>query len=258
MIRVTEQPCAGPNVIACRLCRLRAPATWRSFDLVNIERELADHAQVLAQCDFVTAPSQFVADLIYQWARRHPVVIYNSVDASPAPPRPASFSYMLFASRPTSHKGYNLVLSAFAQPELRNSQLRVAADAPPVKARNVTILGRQLPNRLPELMAHAACVVVPSVWPEPFGLVVVEAFACGTPVVASRIGGIPELVDEGVTGLLVPPGDVKALASAIRRCCEDEKLQASARYNGPVIVKERFSLDAVVLRFESLYSGARL
>jgi glycosyltransferase involved in cell wall biosynthesis len=61
-------------------------------------------------------------------------------------------------------------------------------------------------------LAAASWLVVPSVWYEPFGLVVVEAFACGTPVIASRIGALGNLVEDGVTGLLVKPGDPRELA----------------------------------------------
>ena len=57
--------------------------------------------------------------------------------------------------------------------------------------------------------------MVPSVWAEPFGIVVIEAMAGGTPVVASNVGGIPEIVQHGVSGLLVTPGDALALRHAI-------------------------------------------
>lgn len=64
-------------------------------------------------------------------------------------------------------------------------------------------------------MGRARFLVVPSVWYETFGLVVAEAFAKGTPVIASRLGALPELVDDTVNGLLVTPGDITGLARAI-------------------------------------------
>ncbi len=65
-------------------------------------------------------------------------------------------------------------------------------------------------------MKAADCLVCPSVWAEAAGLVNIEALACGLPVVASRIGGIPEIVDDGLTGILFPPGDFLKLAEALR------------------------------------------
>ena len=87
-------------------------------------------------------------------------------------------------------------------------------------------------------------VVVPSRWPEPFGLVTVEAMLAGCAVVASRHGGSVEIIEDGVTGLLVPPGDVAALAAAVERLATDavlrEKLGSRARQSA----KERFGEDA--------------
>jgi glycosyltransferase involved in cell wall biosynthesis len=66
-------------------------------------------------------------------------------------------------------------------------------------------------------LARARCLVVPSLVPETASLVAMEALASGTPVVASRLGALPDLVEDGRTGLLVPPGDVDALADALTR-----------------------------------------
>ncbi|HEX2037870.1 MAG TPA: glycosyltransferase family 4 protein [Chloroflexota bacterium] len=79
----------------------------------------------------------------------------------------------------------------------------------------VTWLGVVPQEEMPEVYAMADLFVCPSVWDEPFGTVNVEAMAAGTPVVASRAGGIPEAIAEGETGILVPPGDVEALAGAL-------------------------------------------
>src|SRR5258705_11257489 len=66
-----------------------------------------------------------------------------------------------------------------------------------------------------QLYCHAGVFFCPA-FTEPFGLINLEAMACGTPVVASRVGGIPEVVVDGETGWLVPPGDPAALAQALR------------------------------------------
>jgi glycosyltransferase involved in cell wall biosynthesis len=82
-------------------------------------------------------------------------------------------------------------------------------------------LGMVPPDAMPELMAEAHLVVVPSLWKEAFGQVASEAAACGRAVVASRVGGLPEVVLDGETGLLVEPDVPAALASAILRLLDD-------------------------------------
>ena len=68
-----------------------------------------------------------------------------------------------------------------------------------------------------QAMARAAVVLYPARWDEPFGMAAAEAQACGTPVVAFRRGGLSEVIMDGVTGFLVPPGDVRAAAEAVSK-----------------------------------------
>ena len=85
----------------------------------------------------------------------------------------------------------------------------------------------------------AAIVLVPSAV-EPFGNVAVEAMAIGRPVIASRVGGLPEIIDDEQTGLLVPPGDPAALAAAISRLLDDGALAQRLAAAGATTVRERF------------------
>jgi len=98
---------------------------------------------------------------------------------------------------------------------------------------------------LPALYRSADICVVPSVGPEPFGIVTLEAMACGKPVVASRIGGLPIIVEDGASGFLVPPSDAEALAGKIRLLISNEELRermgAAARKRA-----ERFEWDRII------------
>jgi glycosyltransferase involved in cell wall biosynthesis len=164
-------------------------------------------------------------------------------------------SYVLFASRPVATKGYAVALSAFARPELQEYELRIAGAAAAVQAPNVSVLGHQPPSRMYALIAQASCVIVPSIWPENCPMIILEALRAGVPVVASDIGGIPELIEDGFTGVLVSPGDPAALAAAVRRSCEDQRLRQSARERGPAAVRARFSREIMLSQLEALYAA---
>ena len=88
---------------------------------------------------------------------------------------------------------------------------------------------------------------------EAFGLAVVEAMAMGKAVVATTVGGLPEVVAEGETGLLVPPGDVESLAATVVSLLEDRVRREQMGLCGRIRVHERFSLDASVMHMEQLY-----
>jgi glycosyltransferase involved in cell wall biosynthesis len=94
-------------------------------------------------------------------------------------------------------------------------------------------------------------LALPSIMPETFGRVLVEAQASGIPVLGSAIGGIPETLESGVTGLLLPPGDVAAWREGILTLCDAECRQRLAQ-NGRAFVTERFSEQAVAAAFQRM------
>jgi glycosyltransferase involved in cell wall biosynthesis len=82
---------------------------------------------------------------------------------------------------------------------------------------------------------------------------ILEAMAVGLPVVATRTGGVPEVVEDGVTGILIPPGDERALAAALIRVGTDERLRAAHGQRGREVALTRFSIDAEMQSVESVY-----
>ena len=127
-------------------------------------------------------------------------------------------------------------------------------------AQRVVFRGKIPPDELQATYARAAVCVLPSVLDtrgdtEGLGVVLLEAMNQGTPVIASRIGGIPDIVEDGVSGLLVPPGDADALAAAVRRVRDDPALARRLGEAGRRRLREQFSWQAIVQRWLNLYAG---
>lgn len=129
-------------------------------------------------------------------------------------------SGVLYVGRLIPEKGLSTLLDVWEQ----------AGDLPPLKivgtgplARDVggvQWLGRRSPEQVQALMGEALALIVPSQWHEPFGLVAIEAFAHGTPVIAARAGALPEIVDDQRTGLVFEPGSVLDLSSQVHWAVE--------------------------------------
>jgi glycosyltransferase involved in cell wall biosynthesis len=121
----------------------------------------------------------------------------------------------------------------------------------------VTFKGWLTAEQLAKELADASVVVLPSLWPEPFGLVGIEALAAGRPVVASATGGIADWLDHGVSGLLVDPGDPAALARALNELLADPARQREMGAAGRERVARRFTPEHHVAALLDAYSEAR-
>ena len=145
----------------------------------------------------------------------------NFVNA-PAPPSTVERRGILFVGRLSPEKGIATLLSAAAT--LPPGSLYLAGDGPEAArvagVPGLLTLGNLAPRAVADAMASAVAVVVPSIWPEAFGLVAVEAFAMATPVIASRIGALAAIVEDGVTGLHAVAGDTVNLAARLRWALE--------------------------------------
>jgi glycosyltransferase involved in cell wall biosynthesis len=107
---------------------------------------------------------------------------------------------------------------------------------------------------VPAVLASVEVSVMPSL-NEALSNVVLESMAAGAPTVATRVGGTPEAMEDGQSGLLVPPGDAAALASAITTLLDDRRLAISIGAEARRQVRERFSVERMIGETERLYSG---
>jgi glycosyltransferase involved in cell wall biosynthesis len=112
-------------------------------------------------------------------------------------------------------------------------------------------------QQLSRELAEASVVAMPSVWPEPFGLVGIEALAAGRPVVASATGGVGDWLKDGVNGLAVEPGDASALAAALNTLLADPAKQAALGAAGRQQVAAEFSRERHVAELADAYGLAR-
>jgi glycosyltransferase involved in cell wall biosynthesis len=165
----------------------------------------------------------------------------------------------------TQRKGINYLIAAFRQVVDRYPQacLQIVGDGEERPAlqrqiaalgleRRVTLLGNQ--TGIPRLMNGFDIFVLPSVW-EPFGLVIAEAMACGKPVVATNVGGIPEIVEHNRTGILVPPAAVAPLAIALEVLLEDGRLRTEMGRAGRQRFLEQFDARIMAARYQALYDS---
>lgn len=113
------------------------------------------------------------------------------------------------------------------------------------------------PDELATELADASVVVVPSLWPEPFGIVGIEALASGRPTVASATGGIVDWLEDGVGGLRVAPGDARARARALNELLADPQRRRTMGVAGRRLVAERFSRERHVQVLMEAYGTAR-
>ena len=118
---------------------------------------------------------------------------------------------------------------------------------PHIDGDQIVYEGEVTMERKRELFAKASAFLFPITWPEPFGLVMIEAMACGTPVVAMRQGSVPEVVDDGKTGFVVAADDLDAFVAAVGRVGEIDP--AVCRRT----VEERFTVERMVADYEAIY-----
>jgi alpha-maltose-1-phosphate synthase len=208
-------------------------------------------------------------------------VIHNGIDTSEYRPDPATDVLdrygvdpgrpaVIFVGRVTRQKGLPVLLRAASaiDPDAQLVICAGQADTPELES-EVSELARQLrANRsgviwlskmlakreVIQLLTHATVFACPSLY-EPLGIVNLEAMACGTAVVDSRVGGVPEVVADGETGLLVPPGDPAALADAINVLLAAEHRAAQMGRLGRVRAETQFGWDTVAAQTVALYTA---
>lgn len=282
---VVHVHCVGPNglyaLILVPLLRLPLIVTShgeQTMDATQVyERSAVQRwvlRRLLRRADAVSACSADALRHLEPYGPDGPVVapssvIHNGIDLSefrqPSPASPHPRPYLLALGRHVWNKGFDVLLRAYAglAPRYPAIDLIVAGDGAEhtdliALARDLGIADRVVfPGRTDRaqtatLFHHALFFVLPSLQ-EPFGIVNLEAMAAGKAVIATRTGGVPEIVHDGQNGLLVPPADVDALARAMETLLHDHTYAVRLGTAGARLVAERYTWDHVSSSYLTLY-----
>ena len=225
----TCEACIGGHYESCMKYRCIHGSRARSA-LGMLEAKYWNGRNTYALIDRIICCSAFMKEkldtnLIF---RDKTVALHNFV-ADDLPQAREKRPYVLYFGRFAAEKGMDMLLAACRElPEVQfvfagsGSMEGELAGAP-----NVKYVGFQQGDALKKLIAEARFTVYPSVWYENCPLSVMESIASGTPVIGARIGGIPELIEDGKTGLLFESGNVQELTKQVRRLWDDAALRAS-------------------------------
>jgi glycosyltransferase involved in cell wall biosynthesis len=189
-----------------------------------------------------------------------PNFLPDAVDSSPVDVEPyisqlPADGYLLFVGDLALDKGVGVLLRAYA--DLRDAPPlvligRKTQDTPAELPENVFLLNRWPHAAVMQAWRRSGIAVVPSLCAETFGIVAIEAMAMGSPVIASKIGGLTDVIKDGETGFLVPPGDVASLTQAFQRLLDDKSLRDHMEQSA-VHRSENFRASNVIPRFEAVY-----
>ncbi len=241
--------------------------------LLSVESAVHRALGAWDRVDALVSPSRFLAGVMrdagVDHGRLHVVPHFVSPDdGAQVAPATSGARDLVAAGRLSPEKGLDTLVRAVGLlPAAREGvRLQVAGEGPErarlealaaeVAPGRVDFHGRLPRERVEDLLRVALATVVPSRWYENQPMTVLESYALGVPVVASRLGGLPELVEDGVDGLLVPHDDPAALAVALGTLAADPARAARMGRTGHDRVRRDFSADAHLAALDDLYAGA--
>lgn len=199
--------------------------------------------------DMFIAPSKFMASQISQRIPSDKIrVIANGIDTNEYLPHYLDKGYGLYFGRISKEKGVETMLKAHSM--VKNSfPFKVVGTGPLEEGLrasypDVEFYGHKSGSDLSELVANSAFVVVPSEWYENCSMVVLEAMAFGKPVIGSRIGGLPEQIDDGKTGFLFEMGNAQELAQKMVTLAENQLTRESFGKAGRAKLEEKYSFSS--------------
>jgi glycosyltransferase involved in cell wall biosynthesis len=179
----------------------------------------------------------------------------DAADQTPWLSRLPPEDFVMFAGDLVPDKGFNVLLEAYRRLDKAPPLVcigRTPSEVPPNLPSNIRMLGAFPHAAVMQAWHRSLFALVPSLWAEPFGLVALEAMSAGRPVIASRVGGLSDLIVDDDSGVLVQPADATALCNAIRRLLLDEGLRRRLA-NGARTRAAQFTADRVIPQIVKVY-----
>lgn len=212
------------------------------------------------QVDLFLSPSRFLSDLVKRRIHEEKIQVFpNGIDLKSYPLSLKDNGYTLYLGRLSREKGIETLLEAHSK--LSNGMaLRVVGTGPleshlRQRYKKAQFLGYLSGIELQRILANAAFVVVPSEWYENFPMVVLEAMAMGKAVIGSRIGGIPEQIDDGKTGLLFEMGNVNELVEKMKLLSENSEMRRKLGILARKKIEKKYSLDVHCRQLMQVYKN---
>jgi glycosyltransferase involved in cell wall biosynthesis len=216
--------------------------------------------------DVIIAPSRFMAAMLegYGVDKKKIVYVPHCIDSVVWNPSYGG-SYALYVGRLSPEKGVDVLIRAAAK--AKHIPVRIIGEGPDLArlralakelgASNVDFHGFKKGDALAQEYAGARFVVVPSVWYEVAGLIVLEAYAAGKPVIASQIGGLSELIREGETGLFASAGDAAGLAEKMSALWDTPQVSKEMGLTARAWVEKEFTPDLHYRRIMEVYNRVK-
>ncbi len=217
--------------------------------------------------DLFVSPSQFLADKImkYGYADKPVLVQPYTLNTDLYQPCYEPKDYYVFMGRLTQEKGLDFLLAAAAQ--IRDIKLYIVGTGPlendlkkridEQKLTHIQMLGYKSGDELRNIVRQAQFTIVPSIWHDNSPLVIYESMALGKPVIGTRMGGIPELIEEGKTGYTVARGDVDGLVRCIRLLAHNHPQLLELGKNARKVAENRFGFEAHYSQLLNLYEKTK-
>ncbi|HUO73754.1 MAG TPA: flippase-like domain-containing protein [Solirubrobacteraceae bacterium] len=271
VVHIHEPVAPLTSWVATDMTRLPLVGTFHSYSNKHVPNGIANligARRVLNRLHVRIAVSEAAAWTGRRWFGGHYRIIPNGVHVDPeravtVAARPSGDTLRIaFVGQAVERKGLPLLLRAFeALREHIPTELTVIGPTPDevspllLDPRGVTALGKVDEARKQEVLERADVLCAPSLGAESFGMVLTEAFAAGTPVIASDIAGYRDVVRDGVDGVLIPVGDAQAMAEALRDLYEEPERRARLAHAAAADV-ERFAWPRVAAEVMSAYEDA--